>query len=460
MWLLSLVLPRRWFTDVRFSRLVQNVGILVTGKAAGAVLNLCALAVTARVLGPERFGQLALIKAYVFLVETLVTFQSWQALIKYGTDLLERKQRESFRRLIKFGTCLDAGTAVVATGLAACGVWAYGRWRGWDPVMVQIGALYSFTLLFNLSGTPKAVLRLFNKFRLFNVQQVSIAGLKLAGVAAAAALGGGFGAFALAWMASETLGYVLLLALGWRTLQRQGFGPVATLREPLRGITRECPGLWGFVWTTNINTSLKMGLKEVDLLFVGGLLGPAAAGLYKVVKQCANLLHDLTGPIQDALYPEIARAWAGGDAAATRRLMRRSGLVAGGMTATVWAVFLLAGPLFLRLVFGEAFLGAYPVLVWYLFAIVIASGSIALTPTLLAIGRPHVILWTNVLGAATYLLLLTVLLPRLGLPGAGMAYVLYYLAWSLSMRAGSSPVFRQGQRRAASQRPAPAAGGA
>lgn len=417
-------------------RLLKNTGTLLMGNAGASVLNLVSLALTARALGPALFGNLALIKAYVFLVEIILTFQSWQALIKYGTEALERRQPEAFRRLIKFGTLLDAGSAAAGALLAAGGIAAFGAWRHWPPELISIGTIYCAALLFNLTGTPKAVLRLYDRFNLFAVQQVAAAAIKVVGVVAVYAAHGGFAAFMVAWMVSEIAGYLILLGLGWRTLVAHGVPVGPTLAAPLHGLRRQFAGLWGFVWTTNLNTTLKMGIKEVDMLIVGGLLGTAAAGIYKVARQCAKIAYEFTGPLQEALYPELAKCSANGRTADLRRLMWRAGLLGGAVTCAIWLGFLLLGRPMLRLAFGAPFVEAYAVLAWYLFALTIASTSLPLSPTALSLGRPHLVFWANLVSAVVYLSLLGVCLRALGLAGAGAAYVLYYATWTSILGAG------------------------
>jgi len=259
-------------------------------------------------------------------------------------------------------------------------------------------------------------------------------------VAAAFLTHADFRTFVLVWMASEIAGYLILLALGWWTLGARGVGPAAVFATPLRGLRTQCVGIWSFVWTTNLNTTLKMGVKELDLLIVGGLLGAAAAGIYKVARQCAKIVYEFTGPLQEALYPELAKGAAAGRAGEVRRLIGRTALLGGAVTCSMWLGFLVAGRPALRLVFGAPFLGAYEVLVWYLLALTVASASVPLSPTALSLGRPFLIFWANAIAAAIYLLLLGPCLRALGLPGAGAAYLVYYLVWASVLGLG---VWRQ-----------------
>lgn len=64
-----------WFKDDLFRRLLQNAGWLLSGTVIATALGLGSTVIKARVLGPELFGVLAVIMAYVAIVERVATFQ-------------------------------------------------------------------------------------------------------------------------------------------------------------------------------------------------------------------------------------------------------------------------------------------------------------------------------------------------------------------------------------------------
>lgn len=172
---------RRWTGDDLFRRLLKNSSQLLGGSIAKSALGFGAVLLAARGLGPEKYGFLALIQAYVTIIDKLVNFQSWQALIKYGADTLEENDPTNFKKLIKFRTFLDAGSALLGT-LVAIGVgWVLGVWGAHSPQFTWLMMGYSGVVLFNLIGTPKAILRLFDRFDVAAIQQVAAGVLRLGG---------------------------------------------------------------------------------------------------------------------------------------------------------------------------------------------------------------------------------------------------------------------------------------
>ncbi len=299
---------REIFSSGPFRKLFKNTGLLVGGDTVSAVLGVLTFAVTARALGTEALGMLVLIDAYVRIVDKLVNFQSWQFMIKYGSDALEKKETGGFKALVKFGTLVDGSTALAgcAASLALAG--AIGRWQHWPPDMVGCALIYSAIIVFDVSGVPTGILRIFDKFKLFSIQKSICASVKFFGVVYAGMRGYGFKGFLWVWMLTEIVDYVSLTIMAWIELHKRGFTRIWA--EPLKGITRRYPGIWNFLISTNLTGSVKVGFRELDVLMVGKFLGLTNVSLYKLAKKICASLDRLTNPLYQSLYPELTRLWA------------------------------------------------------------------------------------------------------------------------------------------------------
>lgn len=84
---------RRWVSDGVMARVLRNAGLLLTGRVATGVLNLAILSIAARALGAQDFGLIVLVQTYVQTITAVATFQSWQAVIRYGALDLEKNDR-------------------------------------------------------------------------------------------------------------------------------------------------------------------------------------------------------------------------------------------------------------------------------------------------------------------------------------------------------------------------------
>ncbi len=417
-----------WFHDDVFRRLFINAGKLLSANAVAAVLGLIATVLTARVLGPQDYGVLALVLVYELTIGKLVAFEAWQAIIKFGSEALHAEDRPALRQLIKFGFTLDIASAVFGTVLAVTLAGPVIALLGWDPSVRPLMVLYSMLILFSLSGTPIGVLRLFDRFDLLSYTAVLSAVVRLAGVAWCLLTKTGLFGFVLIYLVTGVIGQLYQVFASLWVLRKQNVNGI--LRQPIRGIRRRFPGIVDYVWTTNLTMTVRMLSREADGLFIAALTTPAALGLFKVAKQFASGLPKFSEPLSQSIYPELAHAWAQQDGRRFNSLIKRTTLFTSVAASLGWFAFLLVGRWIIHFTVGPAFDGAYWVTVFYLLAMVIFLCSFSLTPSLLAMGLARKSFFANLVATVIYFGLLFWAVDRLGIVGASLAYVGFFGVWS------------------------------
>ncbi|HZD42673.1 MAG TPA: oligosaccharide flippase family protein [Methanomicrobiales archaeon] len=421
----------KWFHDDLFRDLFKNAGNLLSGYIVSWGLGLVTFSLTARILGPTDFGVLVLITTYVTFVDTILNFQSWQAVIKFGAEALEGNRPDDFKSVVKVGALLDVSTAILGTLLSILIVVGVGELLNWEPGTAELAAVYSLVILFNVAGTPVGILRLFKRFKTYASQRVIAAAIKVTAIGYLFITGGSLWTVLWAWKITTILGQLVLVGMGWHELRRQGYHRV--FWAPVRGISGRFPGVWHFLISTNLISSIKLSFREADVLIIGGVLGPLSAGLYKVVKQLAAIPVLLTDPLGQTIYPDLSTLWVKNEYSKFKSLILRSGLLAGSGGLAIWVGFVALGPWIIQLFFGQEFIDAYPVLVPYMFGMIISIFSFPLSPALLAMGQAKLSLWIQTLSVLLYFPLLFVSLKAFGLIGTGVAIVGFYILWSALM---------------------------
>jgi len=417
-----------WFNDDVFRRLFINAGKLLSANAVAAVLGLIATVLTARALGPQNYGILALVLVYELTIGKLVAFEAWQAIIKFGSEALHAGDYTGVRQLMKFGFALDIASAIVGTALAMALAGPVIALLGWDLSVRPLMILYSMLILFSLNGTPIGVLRLFDRFDLLSYTAVVSAVVRLAGVAWCLLTERGLFGFVLIYLFTGVIGQLYQLFASLWVLKKQNVSGI--VRQPLRGIRRQFPGIVDYVWTTNLTMTVRMLSREADGLFIAGLTTPAALGLFKVAKQFASVLPKFSEPLSQSIYPELARAWAARDRRRFVSLIKRTTLFTAAAAFGGWFAFFLAGRWIIRWTVGPAYQDAYWVTVFYLLAMVIFLCSFALTPSLLAMGLTRRSFFANLAATGVYFGLLFPAIGRFGIVGASLAYVGFFGVWS------------------------------
>ncbi len=420
-----------WFKDDVFRRLFINAGKLLSANVLAAATGLVVTVLTARALGPANYGILALVLVYQLTIGKLVTFNAWQAVIKFGSEALEEDDRQALRQLIKFGFCLDISSAIVGTVVAMVLAGPVVGLLGWDPSVRSLLVLYSVLILFGLTGTPIGILRLFDRFDLLSYTAILSAVVRLVGVLGCLLTRQSLAGFVVVYLITGVVGQLYQVFASLWVLRKQGVGNV--VREPLRGIRTKFPGIWDYVWTTNLTMTVRMLSREADGLFIAGLTTPAALGLFNVAKQFSSALPKLSDPLSQSIYPELARSWAQADRKRFVSLIKRTTLFTGTAASAGWFVFVLLGRWIIQLTVGPAFQDAYWVTVVYMLAMVVFLCSFTLTPSLLAMGLARKSFFANLAATIFYFCLLFLFVKAFGVVGASLAYVGFFLSWSVIM---------------------------
>lgn len=422
---------RQWIQDGFLIKIFKNAGILLFGNIGASLLGLVSLALTARKLGPEYFGILVLISTYVSVVDRLVNFQSWQALIKYGAGVLEQGRTEDFKALLLFGFLLDVGTAIVGTIIAASVASFVGEWQGWNPDAVLMATFFSLTILFHISGTPTAILRLFDRYKLFSFIAVTASGVKLFGVCIAFATDAGLWAFIFVWAVTDIFGKILLITLSLRELARQQYHLLYLRSTQLHGINTLFPGIWRFVLTTNIQTSIKGVLRDFDIFIGAYFVGPSLVGSLKIIKQFSGILGQVTDPLFQVMLPSFSILSAKHLYIELSEKVVKIGLISALVSIPAWFLIFIFGEEMLLILLGDSFKQYAHIWSIYFIAVVILTITNPVNPALLSIGSTDKYLISTVIASIVYVpssMVLTIYFKEIGLV---LGWVLYATVWAV-----------------------------
>ena len=212
------------------------------------------------------------------------------------------------------------------------------------------------------------------------------------------------------------------LALGTVEARRRWGGWWPRARTAAAGRLRA--ELLRFLAWTDLGATLGTVTKQLDVVVLGWVAGPAQAGYYRLARSLAGLPGYAVGPLQAAAYPRLARQWAAGDEAGLRRSLsdhaRLGALVSSGVLAGV-----LVAPWVLRLLAGAAYDPAGPAARLLLAGSAVWAGFYWLRPLYMAAGRARA--WV-VISAASVAASLVAFPPAAHTAGAtGVAAVQFFV---------------------------------
>jgi O-antigen/teichoic acid export membrane protein len=222
--------------------------------------------------------------------------------------------------------------------------------------------------------------------------------------------------FLIAWAAAEIVTAIVHWYYVMRVAPELMRGWAGTIAAP-----REHPGLWTFALLTNVSATLNASSKQIVVVAVGLVTGPAAAGAYRLAFQLSQALAQVAEMFSRGIFPEFARAHGGEARSELRRLFRQS----TRLTVTVGAIICLMVPLLgepaLRLVGGSAYAGAWPLVLVLSLAVAIDVMGIGFEPMLLGTDRASTAFRIRFAAVLVLAASAALLVPRYDALGAALA---------------------------------------
>jgi O-antigen/teichoic acid export membrane protein len=373
-------------------RILGNFGWLLGGKGFGAVSSLIYLAILSRSLGVKDFGHFALIFGLSQAFVLLAGFQTWQVIVKFGTEHLMRGDRAAFARLSLLGGVIDLAAALVGCVLVASIFLLFGKALDLNPDYDDMALVFTCAMLLVRVSAPYGIIRALDRFELSVwVGAITPAGRLLLAIVIGLT-GPSVGRFLFAWAAVELVTACAMWATAWRL--SKGSLHLGHLRDLRRAIT-ENHGIRSFLWATYWNSALQAVVQQGPLLAVGYLFGTSAAGIYRIADQLAKGLGRFAKLISDAVYPEVNRQRHVSPAADFHMIVRRITLAVVPISAALTILAMLLGADLLKLISGPRFEAGAPILVPLVIAASLEIASVVYEPVLHSLSKPHYLLRTR-----------------------------------------------------------------
>jgi O-antigen/teichoic acid export membrane protein len=381
-----------------------NLAVLALGVATSVV--------TARLLGPDRFGSYAVAQLFAFIVITFSNCGLAPATIYHVS-----RGTHALREVIVNGVLISLAAGAAAMAVGAAFAWLFGArlMPGLTPPVFLVALL--LVPVTHLGTTLRAVLHGQQRFGALSLATAAdVAARFVAMVVAVGVLHGGVRGAVAANVAGA-----LVVALG----------TLAYLR----------PGLAGARWRFDpgyLRASLRYGSKaflansmqflnyRVDMLILNGWHGPVAVGFYSIAVLFAERLGMISGAASTVLFPRVASS-ADGHTDATPTVAR---VVFWSTVACALGFLLISRPL-VRILYSPAYLPAVAPLQILLIGMVALSVTDVVAHDFSGRGRPEVNTTISAMTLVLNVVACLLLVPRYGLLGAAWATAVVYTAQAI-----------------------------
>jgi len=430
---------RAWLDTPALKRVLHNFLVLASGRAASGVLSFTATLLSARALGPEDFGVVAMLSAYVLVVRGFVNIKPFEAIVRYGVALADDHDMDGLARLLRVSLVLDCVSALSGTLLAITVAYAAGPLLGWSASTTTVAMGFSVVLLGSGTATASGSLRIFDRFDAISRVQVLSSAWRLAGVLLMTHLGmANIATIAAVWATAQFVQYAGILYYGARVVFARI--PWRRLRGPLdlAAMGRDHPGIWSFLNVVYWQATLDLVPKSLGTLYAGALLGPQGAAMFRIAREFSNVVAKPALLVRQAIYPDLARLRHRRDQAFNKVVISMAAMM--GIPALLLAIASLwwGAPL-LKLAVGQDYVPAANLLSWLIAAATLEMAASPLRPAGYALGCAKAMLGVQVLASVVFIAAFQWLTPALGTIGPGIATV----AMSLVSLTGLSMAVRR-----------------
>ena len=187
---------------------------------------------------------------------------------------------------------------------------------------------------------------------------------------------------------------------------------------------------WEFARPRSVANALQIALERVDVIFVQGLLGADAAGVYGALTRYIAAGNFLIFAVAQAVSVNLRRAIAAADLDRATNILRQT---TAWLVLTAWPYFLIVAlkPEPLAKLLNASFVSDAGILTILAVGMMVSAAAGPIDLTLLMLGKSKLSLLGVVVAIVTDIVLLFVLAPRYGLAGAATAWAISVVAQNL-----------------------------
>ena len=378
-------------TNSFWRNLFKNSFWAFVGDSGSSLIVLAITVLLIHCIGDEKYGIIVLAETYMYMMDVILNFQSWKSTIQYGQGAITTNRSAVF---------------------------------GWQTELIICAQIMSIEIFFHLSGVSTAILRIMNKFHMVAIQKIITASAKILALFITLVLIGQRDIIVVAWVycLSDILGNILLVCFALFTYGKK-YGIKKTIMAKFPKDSRKFVSFT--LWST-VEGIADIPVSQLDV-FVVSIIGNQAVAIFKVYKQITNILRKVTSPIQQSIMPQFS------DLSARNKKKEGYGVVIKIRNAIlkvclpVAIILGLSSPVWLALIYGDAYAAEWYVLLLFLIIQTFALSYTTIHPFYLSLGKPKSSALILFVANIIYAIVAFLLIEKVGLLAMAIAYAIQCL---------------------------------
>lgn len=407
-------------SDRRVARQSLWMGAITGVQFLGGLVQ---VSLSARILGPEGFGVLAVIMAITALIHGLLSMPGGDTVTTFATRAVAEGRAEEASRILRFSLVASFGLSLVAYALIAGLALAGSGLLGIAQVHADAVLLFGVVgiLRATQSGTM-AVLRLADRVSLGLIVIIATMLTRVALLIITWLTDGGLIEIVMAYVAGGLVNGMGMFAVATMSVRRAGMTDLLcsfSLKVP--------PDVVRFHMGIFSRTSLWALAENLDVILLAQLASATDVGLYRAARQIIDTARRPFEPLRQSTQPEFSRQWYSRQGAALRRTVLRFTLLAIAFAVVGFGLLGAFRESITQLILGTEFSGAAPLLSIMIPGTFVATSFSVLGVLPVATGRFWPLLASTTAGLVASVVAIVWLVPLYGAAGAAWANTTYFL---------------------------------
>lgn len=336
-------------SDQRAARQTLWIGAITAAQFTASIAQ---VALSARILGPQGLGVLAVIIALTSLLYRIVSLPGNEVITTFVTrSIVEGRIQEAagilrFTLIVSQALSLLSYALLAAVALAVSGLLGEAQDYGATLLLYGIGGIAIATMRESM-----AVLRIADRLQLGFAVAVLSSAARIAFLLSGWLTQGGLTMVVSAYVAGDVIngiGLFIAAAASERRAGLPGFMRSLRARIPDREIIAFQVGSF---W----RSSIEAVILHIDIILIANIVSLSQIGLYRAAHQIIDATKHPFRTISVGVQAEYSRQWYSGDAAAVRRIARRFTLLALALALIGYALLALIHETVISVMLGPAF---------------------------------------------------------------------------------------------------------
>ncbi|MCM8770480.1 MAG: oligosaccharide flippase family protein [Candidatus Omnitrophica bacterium] len=405
--------------------LVKNSAKLFFSDSWIYAISFLQAILVARFLGVEKYGLLALITAYVTLVNQVVDFRVKETVVKYTSEFMVKKDKERILATIKLCYLIDLSTGILAFLIVVFTAKFVSIRIMHHSAISNLIILYSIILLVQtVDGTCYGVISAFEKFTWLSLYSAMAETIRFVAIAIALLTKGGIKSLLINYLIAAFINSSVLLFSSLKIIKKSI--PHLPLNSKISLLYPRRKEIIKFLFNTNLNELFTLFTKNIDIMILGYFRNAQEVGFYRLAKNFVNTFGLISNPFYTAIYPYLAKLWMS-DILGFKRFIKQVTIFMTSLTMPLALITFITIDWIIKHSAGLAFLPSANLVRIMLLGIIIATILVWTRPAFLSLGRLGTLTLVNFFSAATMFVLSLVIVPSIGSRGSALLFVYPYL---------------------------------